>query len=302
MCRYKPPASFFWFDPSSGKGGGRFVRQVAPRTPQRLVKSKHAPSDFSLCNPPPHFPIKSAADIVQKSLGTMPGHRPSVSIIKPRRRSGSPTHRKRPLSLPTPDLIPRPKSTPAHELPPKLRYRATPDDGVESMDHGLDVDEEQADEEVTEAESLESGSLSEDASSTRVSPHTNLKNRVPNVPPEQRPTKPLPKKNLHPPPPMQYIDNPHMLPVQHHVPKKAFPANNQRRLFVILERACLEAYRISSSKRGGKNGEGDVKYALLNCDDHQGILAKTGRDIADARPDITHQVCPVRFRCGILRR
>ncbi|KAG8996504.1 18S rRNA pseudouridine methyltransferase, partial [Tulasnella sp. 427] len=32
-----------------------------------------------------------------------------------------------------------------------------------------------------------------------------------------------------------------------------------------------------------------VKYALLNCDDHQGILAKTGRDIADARPDITHQ-------------
>jgi rRNA pseudouridine-1189 N-methylase Emg1 (Nep1/Mra1 family) len=29
---------------------------------------------------------------------------------------------------------------------------------------------------------------------------------------------------------------------------------------------------------------------LLNCDDHQGILAKTGRDIADARPDITHQV------------
>ena len=37
---------------------------------------------------------------------------------------------------------------------------------------------------------------------------------------------------------------------------------------------------------GGK----EAKYALLNCDDHQGILAKTGRDIADARPDITHQV------------
>ena len=34
----------------------------------------------------------------------------------------------------------------------------------------------------------------------------------------------------------------------------------------------------------------EAKYALLNCDDHQGILAKTGRDIADARPDITHQV------------
>jgi rRNA small subunit pseudouridine methyltransferase Nep1 len=30
----------------------------------------------------------------------------------------------------------------------------------------------------------------------------------------------------------------------------------------------------------------------LNCDDHQGFLAKEGRDIADARPDITHQVSP----------
>lgn len=54
--------------------------------------------------------------------------------------------------------------------------------------------------------------------------------------------------------------------------------------------ACLEAYRISSGS-GGKNASGkEAKYALLNCDDHQGILAKTGRDIADARPDITHQV------------
>ncbi|KAF9651145.1 Nep1-domain-containing protein [Thelephora ganbajun] len=79
-----------------------------------------------------------------------------------------------------------------------------------------------------------------------------------------------------------------MLPVQHRVAKSS-TVNNQRRLFVILERACLEAYRISSNKKGGKNGEGDVKYALLNCDDHQGILARAGRDIADARPDITHQ-------------
>jgi len=142
---------------------------------------------------------------------------------------------------------------------------------------------------VTEAESLESGSSSGDASSKHSSPHKTLKNPVPNVPPEQRPTKPLPKKNLHTPAPMQYIHNPHMLPVQHHVAKKASSANSQRRLFVVLERACLEAYRISSSKKGGRNGEGDVKYALLNCDDHQGILAKTGRDIADARPDITHQ-------------
>jgi rRNA small subunit pseudouridine methyltransferase Nep1 len=65
-------------------------------------------------------------------------------------------------------------------------------------------------------------------------------------------------------------------------------------LFVVLEQACLEAYKVSggsSMGRGGRGGnEGEAKYTLLNCDDHQGILAKTGRDIADARPDITHQV------------
>ena len=293
----------FLFDPSSGKRGGRFVHPIPPCASQdQAGEIKTRSIGLLSLEPVAHFPIKTAGDIVHKSLKTMPGHNSPVSITRRRRRSGSPTQRKRPLSLPTPDLIPRPKSTPAHELPPKLRHRVTPDDGVESMDHGLDVDEEQADGEVTEAESLEPSSSSEDASSTHFSPRKNLKNPVPNSPPEQRPTKPLPRKNLHTPTPMQYIDNPHMLPVQHYVAKKTSPANNQRRLFVILERACLEAYRISSSRKGGKNGEGDVKYALLNCDDHQGILAKAGRDIADARPDITHQVCPTDFRCGILRR
>ena len=75
------------------------------------------------------------------------------------------------------------------------------------------------------------------------------------------------------------------------MPKSGVASSSQRRLFVILEQACLESYRVSSSTAKGKNGrEGEVKYTLLNCDDHQGILAKTGRDIADARPDITHQV------------
>ncbi|XP_006460391.1 hypothetical protein AGABI2DRAFT_67862 [Agaricus bisporus var. bisporus H97] len=79
-----------------------------------------------------------------------------------------------------------------------------------------------------------------------------------------------------------------MLPVQAHVPRGGAAAT-QRRLYVILEQACLEAYRISGNKAGKNGREGEVKYTLLNCDDHQGILAKTGRDIADARPDITHQ-------------
>ena len=98
--------------------------------------------------------------------------------------------------------------------------------------------------------------------------------------------------------PVQHIANPSMLPVQAHVargPAAAF----QRKLYVILEQACLEVYKVSGSGsksfqgrgvRGRGKDSGEAKYTLLNCDDHQGILAKMGRDIADARPDITHQV------------
>ena len=76
------------------------------------------------------------------------------------------------------------------------------------------------------------------------------------------------------------------------VPKGAEAKETTRRLIVVLSQACLETYRLSSGS-GGKNAAGkEAKYALLNCDDHQGILAKTGRDIADARPDITHQMSP----------
>ncbi|KAF6062551.1 Ribosomal RNA small subunit methyltransferase NEP1 [Candida albicans] len=45
----------------------------------------------------------------------------------------------------------------------------------------------------------------------------------------------------------------------------------------------LETYKMNS---GGPGGD---RFALLNCDDHQGLLRKMGRDIAEARPDITHQ-------------
>jgi len=108
----------------------------------------------------------------------------------------------------------------------------------------------------------------------------------------ERPTRPLPasktrKMATHSPLPR--VANPSMLPVQAYVARGGV-ASSQRRLFVILEQACLEAYRVTSGAKGKGGREGDVKYTLLNCDDHQGILAKTGRDIADARPDITHQV------------
>lgn len=70
----------------------------------------------------------------------------------------------------------------------------------------------------------------------------------------------------------------HGAPVQARAPGE----HSGRRLIVVLERACLETYKVGKAK--------DAKYALLNCDDHQGILKKMGRDIADARPDICHQV------------
>lgn len=125
----------------------------------------------------------------------------------------------------------------------------------------------------------------------------------------QRVTKPLPKKPKNestmaqapltvPSRPIPLPANPSLVPVQARPP----PSHSQsRRLIVVLEQACLESYRMSAGGGGkgkgkGKSG-GEAKYTLLNCDDHQGILAKTGRDIADARPDITHQVRALSSQC-----
>jgi len=121
-------------------------------------------------------------------------------------------------------------------------------------------------------------------------------------PTAKRPVIPLPTKRSqsqsatlspsvlhHPPKP----EDPSLVPVAATVPRTTIQKSQHRRLIVILEKACLESYRISGggggAGRGKGRGSGEAKYALLNCDDHQGILAKTGRDIADARPDITHQ-------------
>ncbi|SGY79397.1 BQ5605_C008g05121 [Microbotryum silenes-dioicae] len=84
--------------------------------------------------------------------------------------------------------------------------------------------------------------------------------------------------------------NPTLVPSAPKVPKTPVEKDETRRLIVVLEQACLETYKhttSASNSRGGKAGE--EKYSLLNCDDHQGVLAKMGRDIAHARPDITHQ-------------
>lgn len=71
------------------------------------------------------------------------------------------------------------------------------------------------------------------------------------------------------------------------IPNQPVPLSSKdkttKRLVVVLSQACLETHKLNV---GGPGGD---KYALLNCDDHQGLLRKMGRDIAEARPDITHQ-------------
>ncbi|OBZ66623.1 Ribosomal RNA small subunit methyltransferase NEP1 [Grifola frondosa] len=180
------------------------------------------------------------------------------------------------------DAPPRPKSTPPNERGQRRRkHEQDPDSETEK--EAMQIDEHEDDDSASSVSSS-SPTILTDSKSNIAQP----------IPSTDRPTRPLPASKARKMngaasnSPLPQIANPHMLPVQAHA-QKAGVASNQRRLFVILEQACLEAYRVSSGGRSKGGREGDVKYALLNCDDHQGILAKTGRDIADARPDITHQ-------------
>lgn len=107
------------------------------------------------------------------------------------------------------------------------------------------------------------------------------------------------------------LANPSMIPQQPRLPKTMSEKEATRRLYVVLSQACLETYQVSVSganRRDGRMDNGrEERYTLLNCDDHvsrsicvelaklicrlqQGILSKMGREVATARPDITHQV------------
>ena len=76
------------------------------------------------------------------------------------------------------------------------------------------------------------------------------------------------------------------LVAEQHVPIASTDKDTQR-LIVVLSNASLETYRAA---HGGKPGSKEEKYSLLNSDEHIGIMRKMGRDISEARPDITHQV------------
>lgn len=137
-------------------------------------------------------------------------------------------------------------------------------------------------------------SQEDDNDDNDVKPQVNQENPTEVIPPEDRITRPLPLRAMSVA--NRVATGPGMVPVQPTVPKTPTAKANSRRLIVVLEQACLEAYKVSggptnpSRNLNGRGPAKEVKYTLLNCDDHQGILAKTGRDIADARPDITHQV------------
>lgn len=86
-----------------------------------------------------------------------------------------------------------------------------------------------------------------------------------------------------------------------HVPISAHD-NSTKRLIVVLDKASLEIFRASghnnvnpmsmAGMRAGRIGAvtKDEKFTLLNSDEHIGVMRKLGRDISEARPDITHQV------------
>ena len=199
---------------------------------------------------------------------------------------------------------PRPKSTPG-ERPAQRRRQKSPvrgSDNEDEQDEGADADasqEMQTEVVVMQVDGDEHNKSQTTSSSLSLETTNN------------RPTRPLPSSKgrtmssslsaaSKPYTPIQHIANPSMLPVQAHVARGPAAAS-QRKLYVILEQACLEVYKVSGSGsksiqghrgsvRGRGKDSGEAKYTLLNCDDHQGILAKMGRDIADARPDITHQV------------
>jgi hypothetical protein len=63
------------------------------------------------------------------------------------------------------------------------------------------------------------------------------------------------------------------------LPRNADDKKVGERVVVVLEKAFLELVMV---KKG--------QYQLLNCDDHKTILSKNrSDDLAEARPDITHQ-------------
>jgi rRNA small subunit pseudouridine methyltransferase Nep1 len=87
---------------------------------------------------------------------------------------------------------------------------------------------------------------------------------------------------------------PQLVAEQHH----PIPPTDKdtKRLIVVLCNASLETYKASHGGSGRMGAQREEKYSLLNSDEHIGVMRKMNRDISDARPDITHQVCAFLFQ------
>ena len=225
----------------------------------------------------------------------------SPAAVRHRRHSGNITrpvlspvaHRASSLDI---DVPTRPKTTPPNER--REREKRPAEDESSSESSGEETEKEADGSTGPDAMQIDHSSASTSLyhSATTLTPASLAAAVLANSKFNERPTRPLPSSKTRKMQqtsnnPLLQQANPLMLPVQAHASKSG-PTSTQRKLYVVLEQACLEAYRVTTAARSKNGREGDVKYALLNCDDHQGILAKTGRDIADARPDITHQVRP----------
>lgn len=90
----------------------------------------------------------------------------------------------------------------------------------------------------------------------------------------------------------------------------AAAGSSPQQVIVVLEQACLEIVKTKKVREEGRGGPAagcktrrPVRVAhpssssllvqgfeLLNCDEHLGAHKKAGRDPADSRPDITHQL------------
>lgn len=65
------------------------------------------------------------------------------------------------------------------------------------------------------------------------------------------------------------------------IPKTPLERSSAKRVIVVLEQCSLETVKLGKGKEG--------HYGLLNCDDHRHLLIKHGKNVAESRPDITHQ-------------
>ncbi|CAG8614084.1 13825_t:CDS:2 [Cetraspora pellucida] len=76
------------------------------------------------------------------------------------------------------------------------------------------------------------------------------------------------------------ITNVFLVPQTPKLPKTLEEKESTRRLIVVLDKACLETYKVANTK--------PPKYQLINYDDHHNELRKLGINRV-YRPDITHQ-------------